>query len=212
MAPRAIWKGHLEIGQLVCPVALHAAASTSERVAFHIVNRKTGHRVRRVFVDAETGEPVERDDQAKGYETDRGKTVVVEEEELAEAVPESDKTPRGSPRRPLRRPCRRVSGSAAGRANPTNVLPGHEALDVDRARTLEPHRLELLVLENHEAVALDLVALGPFSPTGLPVSELTYRLSTRLPVSRLTVWNRRVSPAVRAGSIVTGQVTSDSLR
>ena len=71
MAPRAIWKGHLEIGQLVCPVALHAAASTSERVAFHIVNRKTGHRVRRVFVDAETGEPVERDDQAKGYETDR---------------------------------------------------------------------------------------------------------------------------------------------
>ena len=92
MAPRAIWKGHLEIGQLVCPVALHAAASTSERVAFHIVNRKTGHRVRRVFVDAETGEPVERDDQAKGYETDRGKTIVVEEEELAEAVPESDKT------------------------------------------------------------------------------------------------------------------------
>ena len=92
MAPRAIWKGHLEIGQLVCPVALHAAASTSERVAFHIVNRKTGHRVRRVFVDAETGEPVERDDQAKGYETDRGKTIVVEDEELAEAVPESDKT------------------------------------------------------------------------------------------------------------------------
>ena len=71
MAPRAIWKGHLEIGQLVCPVALHAAASTSERVAFHIVNRKTGHRVRRVFVDAETGETVEGDDQAKGYETDR---------------------------------------------------------------------------------------------------------------------------------------------
>ena len=78
MAPRAIWKGHLEIGQLVCPVALHAAASTFERVACHIVNRKTGHRVRRVFVDAETGEPVERDDQAKGFETDRGKTIVVE--------------------------------------------------------------------------------------------------------------------------------------
>ena len=92
MAPRAIWKGHLEIGQLVCPVALHAAASTSERVAFHIVNRKTGNRIRRVFVDAETGKLVERDDQAKGYETDRGKTIVIEEEELAEAVPESDKT------------------------------------------------------------------------------------------------------------------------
>jgi DNA end-binding protein Ku len=92
MAPRPIWKGRLEIGQLACPVALHAAASTAERVSFHIVNRKTGHRVRRVFVDAETGEPVDRDEQAKGYETDRGKTVVIDEEELAEAVPESDKT------------------------------------------------------------------------------------------------------------------------
>jgi DNA end-binding protein Ku len=48
--------------------------------------------VRRVFVDAETGEPVERADQAKGYETSRGKTIVIEDEELAEAVPESDKT------------------------------------------------------------------------------------------------------------------------
>ncbi len=92
MASRAVWKGRLEVGEVVCPVALHAAASSSERVSFHVVNRATGHRVRRVFVDAETGEPVERDDQAKGYETDRGKTVVLDKEELAEAVPDSDKT------------------------------------------------------------------------------------------------------------------------
>lgn len=71
---------------------MHAAASTSERVSLHVLNRKTGHRVRRVFVDAETGEPVERDDQAKGYETARGRTVVLDVDELAEAIPESDKT------------------------------------------------------------------------------------------------------------------------
>ena len=92
MPSRAIWKGHLEIGQLVCPVALHAAASTSERVSFHIVNRATGHRVHRVFFDSETDKPVDRDDQAKGYETSSGKSVVLEDEELAEAVPEGDKT------------------------------------------------------------------------------------------------------------------------
>ena len=46
MAARAIWKGYLEIGELVCPVALHAAASTAERVSFHVLNRATGHRVR----------------------------------------------------------------------------------------------------------------------------------------------------------------------
>jgi DNA end-binding protein Ku len=92
MAARAIWKGHLQLGQLACPVALHAAASTAERVSFHIVNRRTGQRVRRVYLDVETGKPVDREDQAKGYETDRGKTVILDDEELAGAIPESDKT------------------------------------------------------------------------------------------------------------------------
>lgn len=91
MAARAIWKGHLEIGELVCAVALHATASTAERIAFHILNRKTGHRVERVYVDAETGKPVEREDQGKGYTTDKGKEVVLDANEVAAAVPESDK-------------------------------------------------------------------------------------------------------------------------
>ena len=91
MAARAVWKGHLEIGELVCAVALHAAASTSERIAFHILNRKTGHRVEREYVDAETGKPVDREDQAKGYTTDKGKEVVLNADEVAAAVPEGDK-------------------------------------------------------------------------------------------------------------------------
>ncbi len=91
MAARAVWKGHLEIGELVCAVALHAAASTSERIAFHILNRKTGHRVEREYVDAETGKPVDREDQAKGYTTDKGKEVVLDADEVAAAVPEGDK-------------------------------------------------------------------------------------------------------------------------
>lgn len=92
MASRAIWKGQLKIGELGCAVALHAAASTAERVSFNILNRETGHRVRRVFLDSGTGKPVAREDQAKGYETEQGKIVVLEEDELAEAVPAGDKT------------------------------------------------------------------------------------------------------------------------
>lgn len=88
---RAIWKGHLSVGELSCAVALHAAASTAERISFHIVNRKTGNRVRRQYVDEQTDRPVERDDQVRGYETARGQYVVLEAEELAAAVPESDK-------------------------------------------------------------------------------------------------------------------------
>jgi DNA end-binding protein Ku len=92
MAPRANWKGFLKIGEVTCPVALYTAASTSERIAFHTLNRRTGHRVQRRFVDAETGKPVERDDQVKGYETGSGEYVVLEPDEIAAAVPESDKT------------------------------------------------------------------------------------------------------------------------
>jgi DNA end-binding protein Ku len=92
MASRANWKGVLKIGEVACPVALYTAASTAERIAFHILNRNTGHRVHREFVDADTGERVESKDQVKGYETGAGNYVPFEPEEIAKAVPEADKT------------------------------------------------------------------------------------------------------------------------
>ena len=60
MAARANWKGFLKVGEVSCPVALYTAASTSDRIAFHTLNRKTGNRLRRVFVDSDTGKPVDR--------------------------------------------------------------------------------------------------------------------------------------------------------
>lgn len=89
---RAIWKGHLSVGELSCAVAMYAAATTSERISFHIVNRKTGNRVRREYVDEQTGKPVARDDQVKGYETAKNSHVILEPEEIAAATPEGDKT------------------------------------------------------------------------------------------------------------------------
>lgn len=91
-APRANWKGFIKFGEVACAVALYTAASSSERIAFNTLNRKTGNRVRREFVDGETGAPVERDDQVKGYEIENGQYVVLEPEEVAAAVPDSDKT------------------------------------------------------------------------------------------------------------------------
>ncbi len=92
MAARAIWKGFLKVGELVCPVALHTAVSASERVSLHMLNRKTGHRLQRQFVDRETGKEVEREDQVKGYETGPDDFVILEPDEIAAAVPQSDKT------------------------------------------------------------------------------------------------------------------------
>ncbi len=92
MAPRANWKGFLKIAEVSCPVALFTAASTSDRIAFHTINRATGHRVSRQFVDSETGKPVEREHQVKGYEVSQGDYIVLDPEEVTAAVPESDKT------------------------------------------------------------------------------------------------------------------------
>lgn len=73
-------------------MALYTAASTSERIAFHTLNRATGNRVRRQFIDSDTGKPVDREDQVKGYEVGSGEYIILDPEEVASAVPNSDKT------------------------------------------------------------------------------------------------------------------------
>jgi len=90
--PRATWKGYLKIAEVVCPVALYAAASSSERIVLNTVNRATGNRILRQYVDSVTGEPVEKDDQVKGYEVAKGDYVMLTDEDLAAAIPENDKT------------------------------------------------------------------------------------------------------------------------
>jgi len=92
MAPRAIWKGHLQVGELSCGVALYSAASTSDRIAFHTINRATGNRVTRQFVDSDSLKPVGREDQVKGYEVASGDYVIFTQDEIDEAVPEANKT------------------------------------------------------------------------------------------------------------------------
>ncbi|MBP2234456.1 DNA end-binding protein Ku [Sinorhizobium kostiense] len=92
VAARAQWKGYVRLGEVTVPVALYTATSTSERISFHTVNRETGNRVRRQFVDSVTGKTVEKEDQVKGFEIDKDRYVVLAPEEVASAVPESDKT------------------------------------------------------------------------------------------------------------------------
>lgn len=92
MAPRANWKGYLKIAEVTCPVALYTAASTSDRVAFHILNRDTGHRIQRKFLDSQTEKPVESENQVKGYEVAKDEYVLLEQDEIAAAIPASDKT------------------------------------------------------------------------------------------------------------------------
>ncbi|NEI73201.1 Ku protein [Rhizobium lusitanum] len=91
MSPRAQWKGYLKFGEVNCAVALYTAVSTSERISFHTLNRETGNRVKREFVDSDTGKPVPREEQIKGYELNNGDYIALEPEEITAVVPESDK-------------------------------------------------------------------------------------------------------------------------
>ncbi|HJZ42195.1 MAG TPA: Ku protein [Hyphomicrobiaceae bacterium] len=92
MAPRPNWKGYLKLSLVSCPVALFPATTTSERVSFRTLNRETGNRVRRQFVDEQTGDPVETEDQVKGYEVAKGEFIQIEDDELKAVQIESNHT------------------------------------------------------------------------------------------------------------------------
>ena len=92
VAPRANWKGHLKLSLVSCPVALFPAATASEKVSFHLLNRDTGHRLKQQYVDAETGDVVDRDERTRGYEARKGDYVMIEDDELAQVAIESSHT------------------------------------------------------------------------------------------------------------------------
>jgi len=92
MAPRAYWKGYLKLSLGFVPIALYPASSSSERVSFNRINKKTGHRLKQQNVDSVTGDPVEKDDIGRGYEFAKGNTIQVEDDELAKIQIESTHT------------------------------------------------------------------------------------------------------------------------
>src|SRR5215475_10095594 len=92
MAPRSNWKGYLKLSLVSASIAIYPATSSSEKVSFNRLNRKTGNRIKLRNVDAVTGEPVGREDMVKGYEVGKGQYVQVEDEELAGMAIESTHT------------------------------------------------------------------------------------------------------------------------
>jgi Ku protein len=92
MAPRAYWKGSLKLSLVSCPVALYPATTSVEKTHFHMINRETGNRLKQQMVDAETGDVVEGDQKARGYELKKGEYVEIEKQELEAVQIESSHT------------------------------------------------------------------------------------------------------------------------
>src|SRR2546428_2076254 len=79
---RPYWKGYLKLSLVSCPIALYPASSSSERVSFRQINKKTGHRLKQQLVDSVTGDVVESADKGRGYEIGRNQFLPVEDEAL----------------------------------------------------------------------------------------------------------------------------------
>lgn len=92
MATRPIWRGHLRLALVSCPIALHSVARSSGDLHFHFINPKTGHRVRMVTLDAETDEELSRRDLVRGYEFEKDRYVLLDEEDFEQAKIEASST------------------------------------------------------------------------------------------------------------------------
>ena len=77
-AARAYWKGYLKLSLVSCPIALYTGTSSTERVSFRQINKKTGNRLRQQLVDEITREAVEAEDKGRGYEYAKNAYIPVE--------------------------------------------------------------------------------------------------------------------------------------
>jgi DNA end-binding protein Ku len=79
---RAYWKGYLKLALVSCPIALHPASSTAERIAFRQINKITGNRLRQQLIDEESREPVGPEHKGRGYELAKGQYLIMDDAEL----------------------------------------------------------------------------------------------------------------------------------
>jgi len=78
---RAMWKGAVAFGLVNVPIKLYAATEDHD-VRFHQVHAADGGRIKMVRTCAVDGHQVEYKDLAKGYESQSGQTVVMDESDF----------------------------------------------------------------------------------------------------------------------------------
>ena len=54
VAARAYWKGFLKLSLVSCPISLFPATSERDKINFHQINKRIGHRIKYKKVDATT--------------------------------------------------------------------------------------------------------------------------------------------------------------
>lgn len=81
MSPRPIATATVSFGLVSIPCQLYSSAENSQKVRFNFLS-PDGTRVKQQYVDAKTGEPVQRSDLIKGYQFAKDQYVTFKPEEL----------------------------------------------------------------------------------------------------------------------------------
>jgi DNA end-binding protein Ku len=89
MAQRPIWRGHLRLALVSCPVALYSAKHERGSIRFNLINPDTGNRIRMVTQDAVTGTELSRRDLVKGYEFKKDTYLLLTDADLDSVKVES---------------------------------------------------------------------------------------------------------------------------
>ena len=89
--PRAIWKGAISFGLVHIPVAL-VSATSSQGVDFDWLDKRSMEPVGYKRVNKVTGKEVTKENIVKGVAYEKGRYVVLSEEEIRAAHPESTQT------------------------------------------------------------------------------------------------------------------------
>jgi DNA end-binding protein Ku len=85
-----VWKGHLTFGLVSFPVKLYSAAR-SESISFNQLHKSDNSRVRQVLYCAAEDKPIPRTEIVKGYEYEKDRYVVIEDEEIKKVAPQTAK-------------------------------------------------------------------------------------------------------------------------
>jgi DNA end-binding protein Ku len=86
----SVWKGHLTFGLVSLPVRLFTAAR-SESLSFNPLHKHDNSRIKQVIYCQTEDKPIPRDEIVKGYEYEKGKYVVVEDEDIKKVAPKTAK-------------------------------------------------------------------------------------------------------------------------
>jgi DNA end-binding protein Ku len=91
MAGRAIWKGNVRVSGIDLPVRLLTAVR-QERIAFHLLHNRDRVRLKQQMICAREKVPVAPEEQARGFELEAGKYLIVDPDELERTEPKESRT------------------------------------------------------------------------------------------------------------------------